>query len=199
MNELLNSSLLIKCFVRLALGAACSGVIYLLGIMPIADESRGLKASIEETRQKFSQKQAILPLFQEICMDLQKQKAVPPSRDYLFGINTTIELMPVLLQEMAVEGGIDDFGFSPIPESVADDGERLSVEGTMSCAFDKFRGFLIRLIMAEGFERLESLEVGASEGSMEFRFRFWLNKQAVHTPKTIQACSGHFTRQGHLP
>lgn len=153
------------------------GTMIAVGILPtrsqIADtgrQARQLKANIE--------KQKIFhPLYQSLkkkTEETRQPEAFTAGNQIARPRSVSIDNAAGVLEAMAESAGMKSYSFSPVPGSMEKHDNRLLIHGRLGGGYLDFREFLISMVTAEGFDRLEMLEAKSGTRHPDYTLRIWL-------------------------
>lgn len=153
------------------------GAMIAVGILPTrsriddtGQQKQQLKASIE--------KQEIFhPLYQSLkkkTEEIRQPETVTAGNPIARQRSMSIDNAAGVLEAMAESAGIKNHSFSPAPGSMEKHDNGLLVNGRLGGGYLDFREFLINMVTADGFDRLEMLEAKSGTRHPEYTLRIWL-------------------------
>ncbi|MFW6334591.1 MAG: hypothetical protein ACOC0W_04900 [Desulfosalsimonas sp.] len=153
------------------------GAMIAVGILPTRSRIAETEQQIQQLKTSIEKQEIFHPLYQS----LKKKTEETRQPDAFTGANTIGRQGPVsldnsagVLESMAESAGMESYSFSPAPGSMEKNDKRLLVHGRLGGGYIDFRKFLINMVTAKGFDRLEMLEAKSAASHPEYRLRIWL-------------------------
>ena len=153
------------------------GLLIFLGILPARTEINRLEAEAEQLQARIQEQEILHPLYSDLENALQEQEILEEIIIEEEGKPNAVDVDNAadLMLDIAGKSGLEDSSFSPSPESLADNSDRLLVKGAITGDYHRFREFLVRLTSWNYFDYLELLEVHSQEDGDLYELQVWLN------------------------
>lgn len=153
------------------------GAMLFLGIMPTRQQIADAEKKTERLEARIEKQEIFHPLYRHLQNKLAEEQEIDRVADQLPepGVTEfTIDNVGKTLSDMAVSAGITESSFSPAPESMSRESDRLLVHGRMQGSYQNFRDFLTGLVTAPDFQNFEMLEVQSGTRHPKYRMQIWI-------------------------
>lgn len=152
------------------------GLLIFLGILPARTEINRLEAEAEQLQARIQEQEILHPLYSDLENALEEQEILEEIIIEEEGEPNTVDVDNAadLMLDIAGKSGLEDSSFSPSPESLAVNSDRLLVNGELTGDYHNFREFLVRLVSKNYFEHMEILEVHSQADADLYQLQAWL-------------------------
>ena len=152
------------------------GLLIFLGILPIRTEIDRLNSEARQLQAQVREQEILHPLYSDLENALQEQEILEEMIIQEEGEPTAVDVDTAadLMLNIAEITGMEDSSFSPSPESLAVNSDRLLVNGELTGDYHNFREFLVRLVSKNYFEHMEILEVHSQADADLYQLQAWL-------------------------
>ncbi|MCF8111873.1 MAG: hypothetical protein K9J85_10340 [Desulfobacteraceae bacterium] len=156
--------------------AVVLGTMFMLGILPALQQIGETEKKARHLEAEIEKQKIFKPLYRSL-QQKKKDEILPKYITGETGLKTqslTIENVSGSLYAMAESAGIKTSSFSPVPDSMTKDSDKLLVNGRLQGEYQAFKDFLISLTTSRAFWDFELLEVKSAAGHPEYRMQMWV-------------------------
>lgn len=160
--------------------AAVLGTMIAAGILPAQQQIAETQEKARHLEAEIETQQIFHPLYQDLKKQARDTRLPPAvtgtaakSKARVPGIDNASRVF----ESMARSAGMKNPVFSPEPGSMKGNDDSLMISGRFEGDYADLRNFLIRILMAPEFERIQWLKAKSGTQYPEYRMGFWISIQ----------------------